>query len=154
GQGLPERTGPDGTFLLEGLTAGETYEIQAMSENGPGARKSATAPADVEIVVSGKGRIRGTVVDAESGKPIPDFEVGYEPSGMGGMRMRFRAVEGRSPGDPAAVHADDGAFVLEDVTAGRWDVQASASGYQKGRASGVTVDEGGTTDGVEVRLTR
>src|SRR4030095_1690771 len=31
GQGPPERTGPDGTFLLEGLTAGETYEIQALS---------------------------------------------------------------------------------------------------------------------------
>jgi hypothetical protein len=156
GQGPPERTGPDGSFLLEGLTAGEAYEITPFSENGPGPRKSGVvAPAEVEIVVAGRGRIRGTVVDADSGKPVPDFEVGYEASGMGGMRMRFRMADGRSsPGDPAAVHADDGAFVIDDVPAGKWDVQASAGGYQKGRSAGVTVDEGGTAEGVEVRLVR
>jgi protocatechuate 3,4-dioxygenase beta subunit len=71
------------------------------------------------------------------------------------MRMRFRMADGRSsPGDPSAVHADDGAFVIDDVPAGKWDVQASAGGYQKGRAAGVTVDEGGTAEGVEVRLVR
>ncbi len=139
----PEPTGPDGAFLVEGLTAGESYELQAMSDR-PGPRKSGVvAPADVELLVSGKGRIRGTVVDADSGKPVPDFEVAYEPAGVGGMRMR-----------PMAVHSDDGSFVLEDVAAGKWDVQATASGYQKGRASGVTVDEGGSAEGVEVRLVR
>ena len=140
----PEPTGPDGAFLVEGLTAGESYELQAMSDSRPGPRKSGVvAPADVELLVSGKGRIRGTVVDADSGKPVPDFEVAYEPAGVGGMRMR-----------PMAVHSDDGSFVLEDVAAGKWDVQATASGYQKGRASGVTVDEGGSAEGVEVRLVR
>ena len=154
--GPPERTGPDGSFLLEGLTAGEAYEITLYSETGPGPRKTGVvAPADVEIVVGGKGRIRGIVVDADSAKPVPDFEVGYETSGMGGMRMRFRMADGRpGPGDPVAVHAEDGAFVIEDVPAGKWDVEASASGYQKGRTAGVTVDEGGTAEGVEVRLVR
>src|SRR5262245_31301953 len=136
GQGPPERTGPDGSFLLEGLTAGETYEVQALNENGPGPRKSGvTAPANVEIVVSGKGRIRGTVVDADTGKLVPDFEVSYDASGVGGMRFRFRAGDGRStPGDPVAVHADDGTFVLEEVAAGRWGVMVSGGGCGTGRA--------------------
>ena len=150
----PEPTGPDGAFLVEGLTAGETYELLAMGQNGGGPRKSGVvAPADVELLVSEKGRIRGTVVDADTGKPVPDFEVGY--SGVGGMLMRFRMGDGRAPGGVfMAVHSDDGSFVLEDVAAGKWDVQATASGYQKGSASGVTVDEGGSAEGVEVRLVR
>ncbi len=155
GQGPPERTGPDGTFLVEGLTAGEAYELQPFGDNGPGPRKSGViAPADVDIVVSGKGRIRGTVVDGDSGRPIPDFEIGYEMAGVSGMRMRFRVADGRSAGDPVAVHAEDGAFVLDEVPAGQWDVQATAGGYQKGRVAAVTVDEGGTAEGVEVRLVR
>jgi protocatechuate 3,4-dioxygenase beta subunit len=154
GGDVPEATGPDGAFLIEGLTAGESYELQAMSQNLGPRKSGVVAPADVELLVSGKGRIRGTVVDADSGKPVPDFEVAYEPAGMGGMSMRFRMGGGRAPGDPMAVHSDDGSFVLEDVTAGQCDVQATASGYQTGRASGVTVDEGGSAEGVEVRLVR
>ncbi len=52
------------------------------------------------------------------------------------------------------VHAEDGRFELEDVPAGKWDVEVTAPGYQRGRASGISVDEGASTDGVEVRLTR
>src|SRR5260370_29525958 len=52
------------------------------------------------------------------------------------------------------VHAEDGRFELEDVPAGKWDVEVTAPGYQRGRASGISVDEGASTDGVEVRLAR
>ena len=45
-------------------------------------------------------------------------------------------------------------FVLEDVPAGKWTVQASASGYQKGSAAAVTVEEGGVAEGVEVRVSK
>ncbi len=157
GQGPPERTGPDGSFLIEGLTAGETYELQPFSESGPGPRKSGVvAPADVEIVISGRGKIRGTVVDADTGRPIPDFEVGYVMASRGGgMAFRFRTTDGgRGAGDPVSFHAEDGAFVLDDVAAGSWDVQATAEGYQRGRVAGVTVEEGATAEGVDVRLAR
>ena len=107
-----EPTGPDGSFLIEGLNTGETYELQLLGDTGPGPRKSGVAaPADgVEITVSGKGGIRGVVTDGE-GHPVPDFEVAYSPAsrgGGGGMRFSFRIGSGRGPGQKVPVHADDG----------------------------------------------
>ena len=153
----PEPTGPDGSFLVEGLTAGESYDLQAFGAGGIGPRKSAVvAPADVELQVSGKGRIRGTAVDGETARPITDFEVSYLPAGGGGMMFRFAGpgARGRGPGEPTAVHAEDGSFELDDVGPGKWDVEVGAAGFQKGRVAGVGVEEGATTEGVEVRLLR
>jgi protocatechuate 3,4-dioxygenase beta subunit len=150
-----EPTGPDGAFLLEGLSVGQTYDLQTLGETGPGPRKSATAPADgVEITVTGKGHIRGVVSEAE-GRPVTDFEVAYTPSGPGGgVRFVFNGPggRGRGPGQKVPVHAEDGTFLLDDVPAGKWDVVVTAAGYQAGRAAGVTVEEGGAVEGVEVRL--
>jgi protocatechuate 3,4-dioxygenase beta subunit len=70
-----EPTGPDGVFLLEGLTTGETYELQVMGQAGLGPRKAGVvAPAEgVELAVTGTGQIRGRVVDGDSGRAIADF---------------------------------------------------------------------------------
>ena len=153
-----EATGPDGVFVLEGLAAGETYDLQVMGSAGLGPRKAGVvAPADgVDLAVNGTGQIRGRVVDAESGKPIPDFEVRYAPDAQGGMRFVMRMGSGRQRGplERQSFHADDGAFALDDVPAGRWTVEAFAPGYQSGSAAGVTVAEGDAAEGVEVRLSR
>jgi protocatechuate 3,4-dioxygenase beta subunit len=153
-----EPTGPDGAFLLEGLNEGASYDLQAMGPPGLGPRRAGvTAPADgVELTVAGSGQIRGQILDAESGRPVPDFELSYTPDASGGMRMVFRAApgRGRGPYERQSFHAEDGTFVLEDVPAGKWSVEARASGYQKGSAAGVSVDEGGTAEGVEVRLSK
>lgn len=151
-----EPTGPEGAFLLEGLNAGQTYDLQSLSESGPGPRKSATAPAaGVEITVTGKGHIRGVVTEAE-GRPVTDFAVAYTPSGPGGAaRFVFNVGpggRGRGAGQKQPVHAEDGSFLLDDVPAGKWDVMVTATGYQAGRAAGVTVEEGGAAEGVDVRL--
>lgn len=152
-----EPTGPDGAFFLEGLSTGQTYDLQTLSESGPGPRKSATAPADgVEIAVTGRGYIRGVVSEGE-GRPVTDFEVAYSPSGPGGgIRMIFNGPggRGRGPGQKQPVHAEDGSFLIDDVPAGKWDVVVTATGYQSGRAAGVTVEEGGAAEGVEVRLSQ
>ena len=153
-----EPTGADGSFLIEGLAMGESYELQVMSETGPGPRRAGvTAPAEgVEITVTGKGRIRGQVADAD-GHAVTDFGVAYTPAAAGGgMRFSVRVGpgRGRGPGQMVPVHAEDGRFELEDVPAGKWDVEVSASGYQRGRAAGIGVEEGGSAEGVEVRLTR
>jgi protocatechuate 3,4-dioxygenase beta subunit len=151
-----EATGPDGVFLLEGLTAGETYEIQVMGQAGLGPRKSGVvAPAEgVELVVTGTGQIRGRVVDGDSGRGIPDFEVRYQPDAQGGMRFVMRTGPGRGPYERQPFHSEDGSFVLEDVAAGRWTVEAFVPGYQAGSASGVSVNEGEAAEGVEVRLSK
>jgi protocatechuate 3,4-dioxygenase beta subunit len=153
-----EPTGPDGAFLLEGLATGETYELQVMGPSGLGPRKAGVvAPAEgVELVVTGTGQIRGRVVDADSGRAITDFQVRYQPDAQGGMRfvMRMGPGRGRGPYEKQPFHAEDGSFVLEDVAAGRWTVEAFAPGYQAGSASAVAVGEGEAAEGVEVRLSR
>ena len=153
-----EPTGPDGVFYLEGLTTGETYELQVMGQAGLGPRKAGVvAPAEgVDLVVTGTGQIRGRVVDGDSGRAIPDFQVRYQPDAQGGMRfvMRMGPGRGRGPYEKQPFHAEDGSFVLEDVAAGRWTVEAFAPGYQAGSASAVVVGEGEATEGVEVRLSK
>ena len=153
-----EPTGPDGVFYLEGLTAGETYELQAMGQAGLGPRKAGVvAPAEgVDLVVTGTGQIRGRVVDGDSGRAVTDFQVRYQPDAQGGMRfvMRMGPGRGRGPYEKQPFHAEDGSFVLEDVAAGRWTVEAFAPGYQAGSASAVAVGEGEATEGVEVRLSK
>jgi protocatechuate 3,4-dioxygenase beta subunit len=153
-----EPTGPDGAFLLEGAVPGETYDLQAMGQTGIGPRKAGVvAPAEgVELTATGTGEIRGRVVDADSGRAVPDFQVRYQPDAQGGMRVVVRMGPGRGRGayEKQPFHAEDGTFVLEDVPAGRWSVEAFAAGYQTGSASGVTVGEGEAAEGVEVRLSR
>jgi protocatechuate 3,4-dioxygenase beta subunit len=153
-----EPTGPDGAFLLEGAVPGETYDLQAMGQSSVGPRKAGiVAPAEgVELTVTGAGEIRGRVVDAESGRAVPDFQVRYQPDAQGGMRVMLRMGpgRGRGPYEKQPFHAEDGTFVLEDVAAGRWTVEAFAAGYQAASASGVTVGEGEAAEGVEVRLSK
>jgi protocatechuate 3,4-dioxygenase beta subunit len=154
-----EPTGPDGAFLLEGLVAGESYDLQVMGPSGLGPRKAGVvAPAEgVELTVTGAGQVLGRVADADSGRPVPDFQIRYLPDAQGGMRFVMRAGpggRGRGPYERQPFHAEDGSFALEDVPAGRWTVEAFAPGYQSGSASGVTVGEGETVEGVEVRLSR
>jgi 5-hydroxyisourate hydrolase-like protein (transthyretin family) len=123
---------------------------------------------DVDIAVPGPGRIGGRVIDAQTLSPIPDFQVDFGPdrsSGRGGFGPGGRAGAGRvvvrairaftdaANAGPQAVHSDDGAFTLDDVPAGTWEVVAQAKGYQSARVGGVSVEEGGTREGVEVRMT-
>jgi len=151
-------TGADGVFLLEGLTAGETYELQLMGPAGLGPRRAGVvAPAEgVELTVNGTGQVRGRVVDADSGRAIPEFEVRYQPDAQGGMRFVMRAGPGagRGPYERQSFQAEDGSFVLEDVPAGRWTIEAFAPAYQAGSASAVQVGEGEASEGVEVRLSK
>jgi hypothetical protein len=153
-----EPTGPDGAFLLEGAVAGGTYELQVMGPSGIGPRKAGVvAPAEgVELTVTGAGEIHGRVVDADSGRAVPDFQLRYQPDAQGGVRfvMRMGPGRGRGPYERQTFHTEDGTFVLEDVPAGRWTVEAFAPGYQAGSASAVSVGEGEAAEGVEIRLSK
>ena len=153
-----EPTGPDGFFAVDGLTTGESYDLSVMGPTGPaGRRAGVVAPAEgLELAVSGNGQLRGRVVDAESGRPVTDFDLRYEPDAQGQMRIMFRGSgrSGRGPFERHAFHAEDGAFSLDEVPAGRWLLQAYAPGYQPGSAAGLAVGEGETLEGVEIRVSR
>ena len=151
-------TGADGAFVVEGLLPGQAYKLLVLREGvgTPEEKGQASAPADgVDLVVDGSGRIRGSVADTE-GRPVPDFQVSYSAASHGGMRIMF-GFGSPAPGtaeSPLSVHADDGAFVLDDVPAGQWNVKVLAKGYQPGAAANVTVPEGGISEDVDVRLAR
>ena len=165
-------TGADGGFSIAGLRAGETYDLVVLGPDGTGTRREGVAAPseDVDIVVPGPGRIAGRVIDAQTLSPIADFQVDFGPdrsSGRGGfgpggrfgggggraMVRVIRAVAGVGGAGPQAIHSEEGAFVLDDVPAGTWEVVAQAKGYQSARVGGVSVEEGGTREGVELRLT-
>ncbi len=161
GPGGVTPTGPDGAFFLDGLKAGESYDLQLFggAARGPGPTKRGIAApaADVEWIVEGAGRIEGVAVDGRTGQALASFEVSFQPDRFGGGVMMWggRRAGGRGSGragDPILVEAADGRFVLEDVPAGKWLVVVTAKGYQTGRASGVVVEEATTTDGVEIRV--
>jgi protocatechuate 3,4-dioxygenase beta subunit len=155
-------TGSDGAFFVEGLKVGQSYDLQLVGPTGlAGEKHGVTAPASgIDLTVAGTGRITGHARDAQSGLPLTDFPVGFEPNravrgGMAQLSVR-RAAPGQSGGVglPINVHSEEGAFTLDDVPAGSWRVVVTADGYQPARTSGVVVEEGGVTDGVEVKVSK
>jgi large repetitive protein len=152
-----EPTGPDGAFSVEGLDDATTYDVVALPERGPSlTKRNVAAPADdVELTVADRGTVLGAVTDGD-GRPVTEFVVSYTPERGGGPGRGGFGGGGRGGSDaaPTSLHSDDGSFALDDVPPGRWTVEASAAGYQRGRASGIVVEEGGTTKGVAIRLAR
>jgi protocatechuate 3,4-dioxygenase beta subunit len=160
GRGNLNPTGSDGLFILEGLRSGQPYDLQLFGGPGIGpSRKNVVPPADgVDVVVAGTGRIAGRAVDAQTGRPIPEYAVSYEPERMGGggggvfrivNRMAGQRLTGM--GEKTEVRSDDGTFQLEDVPPGTWSVVVEAKGYQPARVGNVVVEEGGNVRDVEVK---
>jgi protocatechuate 3,4-dioxygenase beta subunit len=159
GGGTP--TGPDGAFFLDGLKAGEAYDLTLLGGTGmsPGRRGVVAPSGDVEILVAGTGRIPGRALDAASGQPLTEFQVGYEPDRSGaGAVLRFASrASGRRMtgiGESTPVRSEDGTFLLEDVPAGTWAVFVTAKDYQPARAGSVVVEDGGAAKDVEVKVSR
>ena len=151
-------TGPDGLFILEGLKPGQPYDLQLFGGPGIGpSRKGVVPPADgVEVVVAAAGRISGRAVDAQSGQPLLDYAVSFEPerTGGGGAFRIVNRVAGQrltGMGEKTEVRSEDGTFQLDDVPPGTWSVVVEAKGYQPARAGNVVVEEGATVRDVEVK---
>jgi protocatechuate 3,4-dioxygenase beta subunit len=154
-------TGPDGAYFIEGLKVGQSYDLQLVGPTGVvGERRGIVAPASgIDITAAGTGRITGHARDAQSGLPLADFQVAFEPDRTGGagfLRIVRSASRGQGGGvgQPVNVHSEEGAFTLDDVPAGTWSVAVTADGYQPAHTGGVVVEEGGVADGVEVKVTK
>lgn len=133
----------DGEYVVAGLTPG-TYRLTAAL---PGyATASATAPAGgdpVDLVMEAGGEIAGRVVDA-AGQPAEDATLAAEWAGE---------AEAASPGGAFGTPEEgDGRFVLRDLAAGRYVVQARAAGKGEASISGVRVVAGRRTEVGTLRL--
>jgi hypothetical protein len=118
----------------------------------------ATAEADVTVASTGRsdrafdveaidlaepGSIEGHVLDAE-GRPVAGARVGI------GVAPAYLPVGALSTG--TVTTKSDGAFRLSRVRPGNVDLEAVAPGSGRGRATGIDVDPGRTTDDVSIRL--
>jgi protocatechuate 3,4-dioxygenase beta subunit len=145
GTQIGQSTDDSGNFTLHGAPKGKIALRAEIPDAARfrGAPKDVMAPAtNVVLTIPHGAHVTGRVVDSSSGAPVTDFEVSIARTG--GFPMPL----GVTP-----VHADDGAFTLDDVMPGRVQVVASADGYVRGSAS-IEVTEGQVLDNVEVRLDR
>ena len=136
----------DGSFRIEGLKPGATYNV-ALYSGFPPQQKPVKAPAEgVEMTAAGTGRVEGRVVDTD-GRPVPEFQVtaGNDRSSSGFNRV-----------DPVRldVSSETGEFVLENAPAVLLEVRVVAKGYQPARVGGLALEEGETRSGVEVTVSR
>jgi protocatechuate 3,4-dioxygenase beta subunit len=118
-QGGVATIGPDGTYQVNGLEAGE-YRI-FISLYGPNAASvsqklmvSSSMTHDVDLT---GGTLRGRVLDASTGAPLSDVSVSLRP--MGGDGVGFR----QGPTD------SDGRFAFDVLPDGQYRVAAQRQGY-------------------------
>jgi protocatechuate 3,4-dioxygenase beta subunit len=132
----------DGEFVVAGLEAG-TYSLRAELAGYAAASATARPGGDpVDLVMEPGGEIAGRVVDA-SGQPAEDASVEAEWAG---------GAEAPAGGAFATAEEGEGRFVLRDLRAGRYAVQARAAGKGEASLSGVPVAAGKTTDVGTIRL--
>lgn len=166
GWGMSPPTGPDGLFTVPSLRVGALYDLDIFEGRLSGAPKvrAVPSPSDgVEIVLPTPGRIAGVVADSVSREPVADFQVWFDrdrSSSQGRSPALFNSGTGqREPrgagfSDRLVVHAEDGAFILDEVPSGTWEVNVEAKGYQPSRIGGVIVEEGTARSGLRVSLAR
>lgn len=163
----------DGSFVVEDLPEGPYHVIASAGAGGP-QRTAATPPATLanvatdatglELVLGAPtrpegGRILGTVVDAETGRPVGTIDVvatrrrtaDDPPPGP----TMFRSADGTSvysmgPTGPIVTLTSPGRYEATGTEPGTYDLVVKATGYVPARVDGVSV---ATTD-VEVPTVR
>ncbi len=134
----------DGAFLIAGLKVGR-HEVTASAPGYATARVKAEAGgAPIVLAMDLGGEIAGRVVDAQ-GQPVEDAQIEGEPADEPGWGIRHlwgRADEG------------DGRFLLRDVAAGTYVLQARASGRGEAAATRIAVSAGKTTNVGTLMLAR
>ncbi len=132
----------DGAYLVAGLKPG-TYQLIASRSGFAPAHATAQAGGDpVDLVMEAGGEIAGRVVDAE-GQPAEDATLSAE---------RADGAEAGGLGAYAAADEGEGRFVLRDLAAGGYVVQARASDRGEASIAGVRVVAGKRTEVGTLRL--
>lgn len=139
-------SGPDGSFVVSGLSAGPTRLMIRKEDDFVQDTRMITAPArDVAIELPNGGRVTGRVVEKGTNKPITTFQAGISISRSGGGMVMMAPPQLRD------FTTDDGSFVLENVPAGGMVLVANSPGYSAGRMN-VQVEEGKTLSDVVIEL--
>ena len=135
----------EGAFVMGGLKPGP-YQVRATAVGYATAMAKAEAGGEaLELVMAAGGQIAGTVVDTQ-GQPVEE------------ARIQARSTDTQSfdPDRFFSGSADEGGgrFVLRDVLAGTYDLEAQATGYGTASVSNVRVTAGRTTSAGTITLGR
>jgi large repetitive protein len=140
-------SGPDGRFTIADLAPGSYMLVVNKQEDFIQQMKTVTAPArDITFDLPPGGRVIGHVVDKTTHQPVTSFQAGVSTSRSGGGMMIM------TPPMLKSFTSDDGSFTLDNVPAGTQQVIANAPGYTTGKVPSVVVEEGKTTNDIEVGL--
>ncbi len=134
--GATTRSGPDGSFRLDGLAAVSngapliaTHAGFAQAERPGVTLQTGQALAGVVLTLTPGLAVKGRVVD-EASQPVAGAEIRVAVSeGRGGGRRLARAFGGAAPSAPNAVSSADGTFTVSGLVAGPYDVTASHDGF-------------------------
>jgi RNA polymerase sigma factor (sigma-70 family) len=126
------------TFLVDRLAPG-TYRLTFSGENiEEKVMQDVRAPSSdlvVELVYAPKPRLTGTVVDARTGEPVKSFRV---------RARKLRTLRGSNyvqENQWTHIAAEDGAFGMDTVGPGFYQVQAVAPGYAPAWSEPLSTDE-------------
>jgi beta-lactamase regulating signal transducer with metallopeptidase domain len=147
-------TDAQGRFQFDSLPANCPFAFFAEGYSQiPATELPLDGEQEVVVTIKAPGVIKGRVVDAATGKPIPRFNV----------RMTFS--EDRQPGEPSAgltsrridpgedFHSAQGEFLVKDLLAGMpLQVMVAADGYRRHVLRRVEARPAGEADAVEIRL--
>ncbi len=143
----------DGAFRVDGVGGYETLHITATAEGY--ATEFAKVPVnsdDVHVTLERNAKVRGHIVDADTGKPIEDFSVRIEPT-SGTEPDRFAAGYGKQWINGNSI---SGEFELECrfFEAPFVRVVATAKGYSTAKSDIFKITPGGLVEGITVRLSK
>jgi protocatechuate 3,4-dioxygenase beta subunit len=145
-------TGQDGFFRVEDRREGETVDV-AVERSGfaPGSAPGVRVPSEepVRIVLKPTSAVEGRTVDPD-GKPVAGARIYLNPTGPAAMGSGFVIFTSDSMRE--AISGDDGAFRIEDVAPGSFELKAQAPGRQSAERSNLEVAGGQDLQGVEVVL--
>lgn len=142
------RTDGDGRFAVDGVSDGP-HLLVVQVEGQPRLQRSGVTPGtDVEVVLHGGGRVRGALTEA-GGAPVG--------AAIATVTVTRFVREGETAADlpPPAARAsvDGGAFEVDGLVPGTYDLAVAVPGYLPAPAAGVVVTAGGTA-ALALTLTR
>ena len=152
GSGAPSSRGSTlsnqgGEFLIPDLAAGRyTLRVTAAGYDCDPLPADA-GERDVLVKLHGRGGLMGTVV-RPTGGPVRDFHVKVRQLHPTNVALGALTLEKGVSG------SKDGSFVVEGLKAGSYVVQADARGFASSFSTAVDVEEGLTTPGVQVVMSR
>ncbi len=145
GGGSYVQTEEDGTFELS-VDKDRVYRVDVNHRDYSSAHRDEIAAGErnLNIELEGRGTVEGQVLDATTGRPIPNFEISHHKGHAGGINYQNGGYVG--------FFDEEGRFSISTVEAGEATIYARASGYAPTFQHIPYVEPDGVTGGIQFRL--